>query len=157
MSAAFSSGADQTVAKTVQNDLCSELRNLGFDAFDTRTTFDDLRAHGEPPADFYVEVVSSNAANSPLGGGGVGNGSIGVNIAVVLSRVAAEVRLYDRTLQLIDHYELHRDLSSIVPTGIDFGGRLFWARIPLPILQYAQYRAAAHAVAQQAAARIAGR
>lgn len=157
MSGDFAYGADQIVAKTVQSDLCNELRNLSFDAFDARTTFHEIARSGGPAADFYVEVVSGNAMNRPVGGGGVGNGSIGFDVAVVVSRVVAEVRVYDQTLQLIDHYDLQREMTAIIPTAIDFGGRFFWARISLPFIQYAQYRAAAHAVAQRAGARIAGR
>lgn len=156
ISSAFTYPADRTVAATIQSDLCSELRRRGFDAFDARVAFEDL-AHGQhPDADFYVEVVSGNAANQPVAGGGIGTESVGVDLAVVIARVAAEVRLYDKDLRIIGQYDLHRDSTAVLPTGIGLGGRHLWAWIPLPLVQYAQSRYAAHAVAAQAAARIAG-
>jgi len=158
MSDEFTYGAERTVARTVQTDLRAELRDLGFDAFDTRRTYDDLARDGGPEADLYVEVISSQAMNHPVAGAGAGAGSIGVGMAVVVSQVAAAVRVYDgRTLQLLDTYDLQQKNTAVVPTSIGFGGRFFWARIPLPFIGYAQYRSAAHAVAREAAARIAGR
>ena len=41
--------------------------------------------------------------------------------------------------------------------GIGLGGRFAWAYFALPFMQYGQYHYAAHAVARQAAERIAGR
>ncbi|PYL83876.1 MAG: hypothetical protein DMF17_12285 [Verrucomicrobia bacterium] len=81
---------------------------------------------------------------------------IAVEVAVVVGRVAAEVRLYDgRTLNIIESYDLHRDNTAVVPTGIGIAGRSIWAAIMLPFVQYSQYRSAAHEVAHQAALRIA--
>ena len=72
--------------------------------------------------------------------------------------MAAEVRVYDgRTLNTIAQFDLHQHNTSVVPMGIGLGGRWTWAYFALPFMQYGQYRAAAHAVARQAAERIAGR
>src|SRR6266496_4011101 len=101
MSDRFSYGAEHTVANTLQNDLRRELRALGFDAFDAGITYDDLSRRGPSNADFYVEVVSSHAMNRPVGGVGTGAGSVAIEVAVVVARVAAELRLYDaRTLDV---------------------------------------------------------
>ncbi len=155
-SSTFAYAAERSVATTIQSDLCSELRRRGFDAFDANATFEDLTRGHAPDADFYVDVVSGDAANRPVAGGGIGTESVGVDLAVVLARVAAEVRVYDKELRVIGTYDLHRETTALLPTGIGLGGRHLWAWIPLPLVQYAQYRYVAHAVAQQAAARIAG-
>jgi hypothetical protein len=158
MSDRFGYGAEHTVANTLQNDLRRELRVLGFDAFDTGVTYDALSRSGPANADFYVEVVSGDAANHSVGGVGTGVGSIAVEVSVVVARVAAEVRLYDaRTLDVIERYDLQKNNTAVVPTAIGIGGRSVWATIMLPFVQYGQYRAAARDVAHQAAARIAGR
>lgn len=143
-------------SQIVQRDLCSELRALGFDAFDARIPFADLTRGERPAADFYVDVVSTRAANHPVAGGEVGDGRVGVDLAVVVSNVAAAVRVYDAaTLELVDQYDLQQDRTAVLPTAIGFG-RFFWARIPLPFVQSAQIRSVAHAVAHEAAHRIAG-
>jgi hypothetical protein len=158
MSDQFSYGAERTVANALQHFLRDELRNLGFHAFDARTTYDDLLHRGPDDADFYVEVVSSYAANRPVAGAGAAVGDLAVEVAVVVGQVAAEVRLYDgRTLNLIERYDLEKRSTAVVPTGIGIAGRSIWASVMLPFVQYGQYRAAAHDVARQAAARIAGK
>jgi len=157
MSEHFSYGAERMVANALQHDLRDELLKLGFSAFDARLTYDDVRQRGAENADFYVEVISSRASGRPMGGVGAAVGNVAVEVAVVVGQVAAEVRLYDgRTLNLIERYDLEKRGTAVVPTGIGIGGRSIWASIMLPFVEYGQYRAAAHDVARQAAARIAG-
>src|SRR5437867_512685 len=157
MSDRYGYGAEDTVANIIQKDLRRELRALGFDAFDARVTYDDVFRRG-PDADFYVEVVSSHAANREVGGIGTGAGPIAVEVAIVVARGAAELRLYDgRPLDGIQRYDLQKNNTAVVPTAIGVGGRSVWAAIMLPFVEYGQYRAAAREVAHQAAARIAGR
>jgi hypothetical protein len=156
-SADYDYRAEHIVANTVQIDLRRELRKLGFDAFDTRLTYDTMLRSGPGNADFYVEVVSGSAADRPIGGVGGSAGGVAVEVAVVVAWVAAEVRLYDaRTLNLVERYDLQKKKTAVVPTAIGVGGRSVWAAIFLPLVQYGQYRAAAHDVARQAAVRIAG-
>jgi len=150
-------GSEQTVANTVKRGLHRELRSLGFDTFDARTTYDDLLRNGPQNADYYVEVASGHAAGRPVGGVGAGVGGVAVEVSVVVARVAAEVRLYDgRTLNLIERYDLAQNNTAVVPIGIGIAGRSIWAAIMLPFVQYGQFRSAANAVAHQAALRIAG-
>ncbi len=150
--------SEQSVANIVQSDLQGELRELGFNAFDARLTYHDLLRSGPGNADFYVEIVSSRAANRPVGGVAAGTGGIAVEVAIVIARVAAEVRLYDgRSLNLVEAYDLQTNNTAVVPAAIGIGQRSIWAAIMLPFVQYGQYRSAAHAVAHQAALRIAGR
>jgi hypothetical protein len=157
MSDRYTHGAEQTVAKTVQTDLRRQLQVLGFDAFDTRLTYEELMRQDAPPAEFYVEIVSSHALNHPVAGAGVGAGAVSVDVGVVVAQVAAEVRVYDGRMNRISQFDLHKNNTAFVPMGIGLGGRWTWAYFALPFIQYGQYRAAAHDVARQAAERIAGR
>lgn len=153
----FDDRAERTVANTVQNYLCGELQDLGFDAFDARETYDELLRNGPSGADYYVEVVSGYASGRPVGVVGAAVGDLALELGVVVSRVAAQVRLYDgRTLNEVETYDLQRDSTAVVPTAVGIGGRSIWAAIMLPFVQYGQYRSAAHAMAHQAALRIAG-
>ena len=153
----YARGAEETVAKTVQIDLRRELRDLGFDAYDVRLTYDELSRHALPPAEYFVEVISSPSLSRPVGGAAVGVRAVSVDVGVVVAQVAAEVRLYDgRTLNPIAQFDLHKNNAAVVPMGIALGGRWTWAYFALPFMQYGQYRAAAHSVARQAAERIAG-
>ena len=154
----FEYRSERTVAATVQNDLRRELQDLGFDAFDARATYDELLRSGPGAADYYVEVVSGYASGRPFGAVAASMEGVGVEVGVVVSSVAAQVRLYDaRTLNAVETYDLGKDSTAVVPTAIGLGGRTLWAAIMLPFVQYGQYRAAAHDVAHQAALRIAGR
>ena len=159
MSGRFNYGAEQTVANTIQRDLLHELSLLGFKSFDTQLTYDQVLRRGPAnDADFYVEVISADAAGRPAGVAEAGVGGVAVEVGVVVSRVAAEVRVYDaRSLNAIDTFDLRRDNTAVMPTGIGVAGRSIWAAITLPFVQYAQYRSAAHDVAHQAAVRIAGK
>jgi hypothetical protein len=158
MSDTYTHGAEQSVAKTVQSDLRRELCDLGFDAYDARLTYDELSRHSLPDAEYFVEIVSSHSVNHPVGGAGVAVRAVSVEVGVVVAEVAAAVRVYDgRTLNQIAHFDLRKSNAAVVPMGIGIGGRWTWAYFALPFMQYGQYRSAAHAVARQAAERIAGR
>lgn len=147
---------EERIARTISLYLQRELRHRGMDAFDAGITWDDLLREGKTDADYYVEVVASDAASSPVGGVGVGNRNVSVDVAVVVSRVAATLRLYDgRTLELIDTIDLRRNASAVMPTAIGVGQDRFSLWIALPFVQYSRYRAAARAVAHDAAEQIA--
>jgi hypothetical protein len=157
ISGRFEYRSERSVAATIQNDLRRELQDLGFDAFDAQATYDEVLRSRPGAADYYVEVVSGYASGRPAGTVGASMEGIGVEVGVVVSRVAAQVRLYDaRTLNAVETYDLGKDSTAVVPTAIGLGGRTVWAAIMLPFVQYGQYRAAAHEVAHQAARRIAG-
>jgi hypothetical protein len=158
MSDRYAYGAEKSVAHTVQRDLQTELRALGFDVFEAPHTYDDLSRQDPGNADFYVKVVSSQATHRPVGGVATGAGRVGVEVGVVVSHVAAEVRLYNaRTLDLVEHYDLRQSRTAVLPTAVGIGGRSIWAYIALPFIHWGQYRSAAHEVAREAAARIAGK
>lgn len=146
---------DESVARIVTSYLSSALRARGLDAFDARMRLSDLRDGERVDADYYVEVVDGGGDAGSYGGIGIGSRTIEVDVAVVVSRVAAKMRLYDgHTLELLDEYALHRSNTTLLPTAVGIGGRHFAAWIALPFVQYARYRSAARAVAQDAAQMI---
>src|SRR4029077_2221510 len=87
----YTQAAEQAVAKTVTADLRHELRDLGFDAYDARLTYDQLSRNSLPAAEYFVEIVSSNSSGHSLGGANVATGAVGVQVGVVVSHVAAQV------------------------------------------------------------------
>ena len=150
--------SEQAIAKAIESDLRDALHDRGFHAFDARATFDDMQRGGAPAADYYVEVVSSDAAGHAVGGVGTAVGAVAVEAGVVVSHVAAELRVYDgRTLAEINRFALRQKSTAVVPTGLGVGSRPFWAFVTLPFVRYGQYRSAAREIARQAADLIAGR
>ena len=150
--------APESFANAIGTNLRDELSQRGFKAFDARGTFEDVQRGGVSAADFYVEVVWSDATQHHVASVGANVGPAVVDVGVVVARVAAELRLYDgRTLELIDRYDLRDSRTAVAPTGVGLGTRSLWGYIVLPIVQRQQYRAAAHEVAVQAAERIANR
>ena len=156
MSERFDVAAEETVARTIESDLPRVLRDRGFDAFDAHATYDDVRRGDGPGAAYYVEVVGARAGDREAVGVGVGAENVYASVGVVVSRVAAEVRLYDgKTLELVDRWDLAKKSTAVVPTSVGIGGHFVWASIALPFVHYGQYRSAARDVARQAAGRIA--
>ena len=156
MSERFDVATEETVARTIESDLPRALRDRGFDAFDAHATYDDVRRGDGPDAAYYVEVVGARAGDREAVGVGVGAENVYASIGVVVSRVAAEVRLYDgKTLELVYRWDLAKKSTAVVPTSVGIGGRFVWASIALPFDHYSQYRSAARDVARQAAERIA--
>jgi hypothetical protein len=148
--------SDEWVARAVSSYLTRELRDRGLDAFDARMDYDDLRTEDRIDADYYVEVISGDGESRARGGIGIGTDSLGVDLGVIVSHVAARMRIYDaRTLEMLDEYDLQRGNTTVLPTAVGVGGRHVSAWIALPFVQYARYRAAARAVAREAASRIA--
>jgi hypothetical protein len=149
-------GSEATVADAIESVLPRALRDRGFDAFDTQRTYDDLRRGDVADAAYYVEVVGAQARDREAADVGVGAENVYASVGVLVSHVAAEVRLYDgKTLELVDRWDLAKKSAAVVPTSVGIGGRYLWGAIALPIIHRGQYRAAARDVAQQAAERIA--
>src|SRR5947208_5340653 len=92
ISGRFEYRSERSVAATIHNDLRRELQDLGFDAFDARATYDELLPSGPGAADYYVEVVSGYASGRPVGAVAASVEGVGVEVGVVVSRVAAHVR-----------------------------------------------------------------
>jgi|ERR1051325_10272613 hypothetical protein len=145
---------DADLAALVGRNLRAELRKKGFDAFITNRTVEDVKPED---ADYYVELLSaSGTGDYPIGDVEIGSRDVAAGVTVVMSRVAAEVRLYDgRTLEQVASYDVRQTKVLPVPSWISVGGRNFYTVLGLPFVQYAQYRRAAGAVARDAAQRIA--
>src|SRR2546430_16897219 len=110
ISGRFEYRAERSVAATIQNDLRRELKDLGFNAFDAGMTYDELLRNGPGGADYYVEVLSGYASGRPVGAVGASVEGIGVEVGVVVSRVAARVRPYDApTLNEVERDALGKD------------------------------------------------
>jgi len=150
-------GPAATVAENVQSGLCRELRNFGFDAFETDVTYDDLRRFERDAPSYYVEIVRGDGWSREAGGVDLSNGVVGGSVGVIVSGVAAEVRLYDgRSLEVIRSFDLRHRSTSVAPTGVGIGGRWSWLWVGLPFFRYGEYRNAAREVAHDAAKQIAG-
>ena len=61
MNGQFDVAAERTVANAIESALPRALRDRGFDAFDAKSTYDDVRRGDGPNAAFYVEVVGAHA------------------------------------------------------------------------------------------------
>ncbi len=149
-------GTDERMASAIRKYLREELQKSGFDAFDTKTTYDDLSRNVDSAADYYVEIAASDAAADSHGGVGVGAGAVAVDVSLVVAHVAAEVRLYDgRSLELIRRFDLDHSKKGVAPTSIGIGvpGLIGW--VSVPVMEIAQFKRAAHEVARDAASRIA--
>ena len=141
-------------ASLVRSYLRRELQKRGYDAFDVRGTLPDMQDGRGRDADFYVELIG-NGESIPYGGVGVGDRHVGVDISLIVSRVAASVNLYDgRTFEQIDSFDLQSRNTSVMPTSIGIGGRHVGLWVAVPLMQWGRYRAAARAVAVDAAQAI---
>ena len=151
-------GQDSSIAIAVTRSLQKALRARGIDAVDAGITFDEQQRNPRVEADFFVEVVSTGAdGGAPVGGVGVNGHHVGVDISVLVSRVAAELRVYEgRTLDLVRSYDMHRSSTTVMPTSIGVNGYPIGFWVALPFVNYARYRAAARAVAADAASVIVG-
>ncbi|HET7433826.1 MAG TPA: hypothetical protein VFN10_03840 [Thermoanaerobaculia bacterium] len=151
-------GHNGAIASSVFRYLVGELRERHLDAFDAGVTYDDVVAHGrgEARADYYVEIVSGDGYADPEGGVDIGGRDGGVELSVVVSHVAARLRIYDgETLELLDDVDLQHQNTAVMPTSIGVGGRHFGAWIALPFLEWMQLRGASRAVARKAAIQVA--
>ena len=147
---------ENRIAGSVRHQLVRELRDRGFDAFDARMTFAELQREGRADADLYVEIVPGDTYAYPTGEVGVRTSNVALDVAVVVSRVAAELRLYDgRTLDLIGKRQLRHQNVTVVPTAIGAGTYRLSVWFALPVVQYMRYRSAVGAVVRDAATVIA--
>jgi hypothetical protein len=148
-------GFDDT-QQYVIDQLRHELRTRGFDAFDAELDYDDVTAEDHSHlADYFVEVVGGQPDVTEHGGVGIDTRHGGVSLGVLVSRVAAEVRVYDaRTLELVGSHEMRKKNTAIVPTSVGVGGGAIFAWVALPFIERAQYRSAARAAAKDAAMHV---
>jgi hypothetical protein len=145
-----------TMQRTVVDVLGEELRKRGFDAYEVDQTFTELERDADRDADFYVEIVGAGGESFDYGGVGVGGRHADVWLGLIVSRVAAELRVYDgRTLETLATKTLAKKNTAVLPTSFGLGGRDFFAMFALPFIERAQLRSVARAAARDAAGRVA--
>jgi hypothetical protein len=135
--------------------LREQLRARGVDAFDAQLTYDEMVSLENTDADFFVEIVAEDAGSAGYGGIDIGNRNGFIGLSVLVSRVAAEVRLYDGvTREILATEDLRSRKSAVLPTAAGIGSRSFFAALALPFVQDAQYRSALREAAREAAERV---
>ncbi|MDQ3280563.1 MAG: hypothetical protein M3Q69_04040 [Acidobacteriota bacterium] len=141
------------VQTEIANALRRELRARGFDAFDAVRTYDEAVRDGAAVADYYVEISAGEASNQEYGGVEVGTRHAGVALGVLVSRVAAELRIYDgETMELVRSKQLAQRDTSIVPAAISIGGGSFFAWFVTPHLERVHARRVMRDTGRDAAA-----
>ena len=144
------------VAALMRGYLARELRREGFDVFDAKATLEEIERSDVDDADYYVEFLRGDSTSHGYGGVGIGGRHGGVDMSVMVSRVAASLRLYDgETLEVIDDFDVYAKGSGVMPTAIGVGGRhaAFWVGLPLYLVRE---RTVAKEAARDAAKSIAG-
>ena len=146
---------DAVVSDAVTTSLTRELRRRGFDAFDAERTYDEAMRDGAADADYLIEIVGAGADVRDHAGIGVGGRNAEISLGVVVSRVAAELRVYDgETMELIASEDLSARSTAVLPTGVGVGGRAIFAWVALPLVERAQLRSVARAAARDAASAV---
>ena len=136
--------------------LRQELRSRGLEAVDAGMTYDDALEARATRADYYVEVIGTEGSTDDYGGVGISTGHADVALGVLVSRLAAEVRVYDAdTMELVASENFSKRNTALLPTAVGAGSRSVWAMVALPFVERAQYRSVARAVARDAAAHVA--
>jgi hypothetical protein len=144
------------VQEKVVRYLAGELKKRGIDAYETAWSYDDAANAENVDVDYYVEVVAARAAADAHGGVSVGGRDGEVSIGVIVSHVAAELRLYDaHTMEVLATQSIAKRSSAVRPTSIGLGGADVFAWIAIPFFERQQYRSAAKAAAKDAAVLIA--
>jgi hypothetical protein len=140
------------VARLMVQDLRKELRERGIDAYDTGLTYDEVSRGDGEDADYFVEIAGAGANSGSYAGVGIGSWDFGVGVDLVVSHVAAEVRIYDgRNGELVKRQELRKRNTAVMPTSLYLGGSRWFAAIATPFVQARQYRTITRSAARDAA------
>jgi hypothetical protein len=143
---------ERMVHEKVVRYLTNELKSRGFDAYETDWTVDDAANATNVDVDYYVDVISAGADADAAGGVDIGGRDGEVTIGVIVSHVAAELRVYDaHTMDVVASETIRKRNAAIRPTSIGFGGGDVFAWIAIPLFERAQFRSAAKAAAKDAA------
>jgi len=146
-------GDEPVIERAVRETLIRELRSRGFDAYDADRTYEEAVADGAADAHYVIEILGSNADAIDYGGVDINGRSGGVSLAIVSSRVAAQIIVYDaETMEPIAKSELAKKNTALLPTGVGGGAGnavFFW--VATPFLERAQVRSVARAAARDAA------
>ncbi len=147
-----------SAAVAIEHEIALQLHERGLDAWETHRTLKDAFQDNVEPADIYVEVSGGEARLREIGGLDISGPHVATTLGVIISKAAAEVRVYDgRTLDLIDRFELSQRKTALVPTSFGLREGPIIGFTVVPIFQHLQYRAAVRDVAKEAVQRIATR
>jgi hypothetical protein len=146
------SDAEETMARA----LLRELRGRGIEAFDVERTFEELLdEEAVPIARYIVEIRSGEPRTSDYSGIGVGGRHADVQIGIVSSKIAAELRVYDgNTMSVIATENLSKRSTTLMPTSVGIGGSAIYAYVALPFIERAQHRSVARKAAREAASLV---
>jgi hypothetical protein len=142
-------------AGAVEAEIVAQLHERGIDAWQTHRTLKDAFQDNVEPADLYIEVSGGDARLHEIGGLDISGPHVATTLGVIISKAAAEVRVYDgKTLDLVDRFELSKRRTAVVPTSVGLREGSIIGFTVVPIFQHLQYRAAVRDVAKEAAERI---
>jgi hypothetical protein len=152
-----SRNAERATVNLLPKYLSTDLRRAGYDAHVLNATYDELH-DGDLPVndDYLLEIALTEGHGENYGGVGVGHRAVGAEVSIVSAHLGVELRVYDaHTFELMRTFEL--DATSVTPaiTGVGVGDWRSWLFVQLPIFSQAPYRVAAHAIARDAAKKIA--
>lgn len=154
----WADGNYDRAASAIEHEIVAQFHERGINAWETHRTLKDAFQDNVEPADLYVEVSGGDGRQREIGGLDISGPHVATTLGVIISKAAAEVRVYDgRTLDLVDRFELSKRKTAVVPTsfGLRDGPIIGFAIVP--VFQHLQYRAAVRDVAKEAAERIAKR
>ena len=144
---------EQDVESAVERSLIGELQKRGFDAFDVGLTYEELLdQEAVPIADYIVVIDGGQAQTADYGGVDVVGRHADVSLGVVVSKLAAQLRLYDGdTMELIATSDLSKRTAALMPTYVGIGGGSIYASLALPFIERVQHRSVARKAAREAA------
>ena len=148
-----------TAAAAIEREIALQLHDRGLEAWETHQTLRDAYQDRVGQADLYISG-GGDARFRELGDLDVSGPHTVGSLGLVISKCAAEVRVYDGgTLALVDHFQLSHRRWAVVPTSLGLHNRRFVALAisVIPIVQHLQYRSAIRGVAEEAVQRIASR
>jgi hypothetical protein len=132
--------------------LRDELRSRGMDAYDTGLTYEEVADGKGDQADYYVEIIGTDADSISYAGLDIGSWDAGVSVDLVVSHVAGELRLYDGSSgKLVISENLKKRKHTLMPTSVYLGGSRVFAALTVPFVQHAQMKSVTRSAARDAA------
>lgn len=142
-------------ASAIEHEIAVQLREKGYEAWEAHRTLDEIRQSHNDDAELYVEVSGGDARLREIGGLDVSGPHVATTLGVIISKCAAEIRVYDgQYLDLINRFELSRRKTAVVPTSLGLREGPIYAITVVPIMRHLQYRSAIRGVAEEAVERI---
>ena len=136
--------------------LVDELQERGFEAIDPGVDEHDLLRGDVPAADFWIELAPGDGGRAEaFGEVHAGSRNAGVSVGLGVTRLAAEVRIYEGdSLAMVASRAVSRN-ATFAPASIGIGPRNFFGFFGFSLFEGAQKRRLARGVAREAAALLA--